>query len=94
MSSQLRADASALSEALGGEGTAETRFGLGFKLQAYRGRRVAGHSGGGPGFNLGLWLLPDDDAALIVLSSDTRVRLKEILETFVEALVTEGMLSR
>jgi D-alanyl-D-alanine carboxypeptidase len=94
MSPQLPADAAGLSAALGAGSTMEAGFGLGFKLQVYEGRRVAGHLGGGPGFNLGLWLLPDDDTALIVLSSDTRIRMEEIMETFAEALVTEGMLAR
>ncbi len=92
MSPQPPADASVLAEALAAGSSAEAGFGLGFRVKAYRGRRVAGHYGGGPGFNLGLWLLPDDGAALIVLASDTRVRMEEIMEVFVDALVTEGVL--
>jgi CubicO group peptidase (beta-lactamase class C family) len=94
MSPQLPQGAAALAEGEAAGTDAEGGFGLGFRLNAYRRRRVAGHYGGGPGFNLGLWLLPDDDTALVVLSSDTRVRLEEIMGTFVDTLEAEGLLRR
>jgi CubicO group peptidase (beta-lactamase class C family) len=92
MSPQSEDAASALSSAIEAGTDAEGGFGLGFRLSTIRGKRVAGHDGGGPGFNLGLRLLPDDDTALIVLCSDTRVRMDEIMETFIEAVAAEGLL--
>jgi D-alanyl-D-alanine carboxypeptidase len=92
MSPQLETETAGLSEALAAGADAEAGFGLGFRLLSYQGRRVAGHYGGGPGFNLGFWLLPEDGTALIVLSSDTRVKMDEIMETFVDALAAERLL--
>ncbi len=67
-------------------------YGLAFRLHAYRGTPVARHSGGGPGFNTDLWLLPEHRAALVLLASDTRVRLDEIMTSFVDALIRDGLL--
>ena len=68
-------------------------YGFAFRLQAYRGTLVARHSGGGPGFNTDLWLLPEHRAALVLFASDTRVRLDEIMTSFVDALIRDGLLS-
>ena len=92
MSPQLPEAGAALAEALTTGSSADGGFGLGFRLSAHRGRRVAGHYGGGPGFNLGLWLLPDDDTALILLASDTRVGIERIMGTFADAVEAEGLL--
>jgi CubicO group peptidase (beta-lactamase class C family) len=47
----------------------EQGFGLGFKVQSWRGRRIIGHDGNMPGVATQLWLAPDDGLGVVALTN-------------------------
>lgn len=44
-------------------------FGLGFKVQTWRGRRIIGHDGNMPGVATQMWLAPDDGVGVVALTN-------------------------
>jgi hypothetical protein len=66
-----------------------TAYGYGFRIDTHRGFRQAGHFGGGMGFGAVLRMLPERNAAVVVLANRTNALLNDVADTAFAAILGE-----
>lgn len=60
------------------------QFGFGLKAWKMKGKRVYGHSGGGPGYAAILAFIPEEDLVIAVSANDTNLKRMDIIEAVME----------
>lgn len=66
------------------------QYGYGFRIDRYRGVRQVGHFGGGMGFGAVLRMLPEKNAAVIVLANRTNALLNDIADEALDLVAFDG----
>jgi len=66
------------------------QYGYGFRIDTYRGVRQVGHFGGGMGFGAVLRMLPEKNAAVIVLANRTNALLNDIADEALDLAAFDG----
>jgi CubicO group peptidase (beta-lactamase class C family) len=70
-----------------GEEVWEEAVGLSWFLGTYRGRRVINHAGSDPGFGSDFVLMPEENAAVVVLANSNTAPLGSIIEATLDVLL-------
>jgi len=66
------------------------QYGYGFRINDYRGIRQIGHFGGGMGFGAVLRMLPEKNAAVVVLANRTNALLNDVADEALDLAAFDG----